>query len=671
MKAVNKESFFADIPLFVDLSTKEKMLLEGRSTICEYKKGEIIYREASPADAFYCVILGRVLVYTESTKGGRRILEHLHRGRYFGIISLLTGETHSVTAEATNDCSLLVIKQEDFDFMLKKIPRLAIDLSQTLSRRLKNKDLHQKTIFESTIISVFSSYAHAGRSIYALNLALSIRKESRKSVALLDIVHEDKSHSMPQRLEAPESYKVFDLSSPQSDPLRNTGDFIIPNKFDIDLICLSYKRNDDSCVKKLLGVLSILVNDYHYIVLDLPVSMDNSIFGILNQSDQIHLLTGPDSLDLKSTRNLASRLKKDFGFQENKIKIIINEYRQSKLSESKQRDILDSRIFANLPRIESDSTDRLVLEYQDCEYARAVRRISRQVSDSLVGLVLGVGVGYGFCHIGVLKVIEEEKIPIDIISGASIGAVIASLWAAGKTSLEILQIAQEFERPKYMWNLLDLTLPTLGFIKGKKLYEFLKRHLKDKTFQDLKLPLKIIASDLRKKQPLVFEKGPLVEALMASCSMPGVFRPFGLKKGLLVDGGIINPLPTEVLFKAGVKKIIAVNVTPSREDIINQYAEIKDQISATASAVKKREWFNLKKYFRERFKTNILDIIFSSIEVMQSEIVRREAQLADIVLHPDTSRMHWLELHRCREFAKRGEEEARKHLDKIWQVIND
>jgi hypothetical protein len=71
------------------------------------------------------------------------------------------------------------------------------------------------------------------------------------------------------------------------------------------------------------------------------------------------------------------------------------------------------------------------------------------------------------------------------------------------------------------------------------------------------------------------------------------------------------------------------------------------------------------------FKTNIIDIIFSSIELLQSEVAQREGELADIVLHPDTQGLYWLELHRAREFAKRGEEEARRNLDKIWQVINE
>jgi len=271
---------------------------------------------------------------------------------------------------------------------------------------------------------------------------------------------------------------------------------------------------------------------------------------------------------------------------------------------------------------------------------------------------LGVGVAYGFCHIGVLKVIEEEKIPIDVISGSSVGALIASLWVTGRSSAEILEITKEFKEPKYIWGLVDLTFPLLGFIKGNKLYKFLKKYLGNKTFYDVRLPLKIIASDIKRKEAIILEKGLLADAIMASCTMPGVFAPFKFKQGLLFDGGVINPLPTEPLFKMGVKKIIAVNVTPSKEDVLKQYEKIKGAETP-------------RRYYQNKLKTNILDIIFSSIEVMQLEIAGKEAQLADIVLHPDTSGLYWLELHRAKEFARRGEDEARKNLDKIWQVINE
>ncbi len=660
MELIKKELILQEIPLFASLSDKERDLIQERISFKEYKKGEIIYQEGAPADAFYVVVLGRVVIYTQDQRGFETLLEYLHRGKYFGIISLLTGEPHSVTAKTINDCLLLTIKKGDFDFILNKIPKLAIDLSQTLSRRLKRKDIHQKTIFESVAISIFSSYSQAGKTVYALNLGLSLAKETHKSVIILDIAPPDKIHSLPRRLEIEAAYPVFDLSSSaNTDTARVIKDFILKDRFGIDLITLSYKPEDDSCAKKLTDALSLLVNDYHYIILDLPSEMDRSIFDILNQSDLIHILTSPEPVDLKRTSNLIRRLKTDFNFNEDKIKVVINEYKASRLTYEEQIGLLNHPIFATLPRIEFKASDKMVLDEPDSEYAKAIRRIARRVGDCLVGLALGVGVAYGFCHIGVLKVIEEERIPIDVISGSSVGALIASLWVTGRSSAEILQITREFKEPRYVWGLVDLTFPFLGFIKGNKLYRFLKKYLGNKTFYDVKLPLKIIASDVKRKEPIILEKGLLADAIMASCTMPGVFTPFKFKQGFLFDGGITSPLPTEPLFKMGVKKIIAVNVTPSREDVLKQYEKIKETKTSSGH------------YYQNKLKTNILDIIFSSIEVMQSEVAQKEAQLADIVLHPDTSGMYWLELHRAEEFAKRGEDEARKNLDKIWQVINE
>jgi len=672
METVDKDLILQEVPLFADLSARERFFIRARYDLKEYKKNEIIYKEGSPPDAFYCVVLGRVMVYTQGPFGKETVLEYLHRGKYFGIISLLTGDPHSVTVQAINDCLILVMKREDFDFILKKIPRLAIDLSQTLCRRLKNKDLHQKTIFESTIVSVYSSYSQAGKTIYAFNLALSIHQETKKSLVILDICPKDKTHSLPARLDIAGNYPVFDLADPLIDTPR-LKDFILKNKFGIDLICFYYEsQQEEAQIKRLINILNILINDYHYIVLDLPSDMSQFVINILNQSDLIHILTSPEAVDLVRTRNLIERLKTDFHFQEKKIKVIINEYKLAKLDYEEQLSLLSHDIFATLPKIEFISSDRLIIDDPDGEYAKAVRRIARQVGDCLVGLALGVGVAYGFCHIGVLKVIEEEKIPIDVISGSSIGSFLAALWAIGKSSKEILAIAQEIKKDsKSVWGLMDWTFPFFGFIKGNKLRKLIKKYFNDKTFYDVKLPLRIVASDLKRKESKVFEKGLISDAIMASCSMPGVFMPFQVKEEMLFDGGVINPLPTEALFKAGAKKIIAINVTPSREDILNQYEKIKENFTATAEIIKKRKWFSPRDYLKNKFKTNILDIIFSSIEILQSELAQKEAQLADIVLHPDTSGMYWLEIDRAEEFAKRGEEEARKKLSKIWQAINE
>jgi len=403
--------------------------------------------------------------------------------------------------------------------------------------------------------------------------------------------------------------------------------------------------------------------------LDLPAAMDRSIISMLNQSDMIHVLSSPDPVDLKRTNNLISHLETDFNFDPQKIKTIVNEYKLARINYSDQLEILGQDIFATIPKIEFDAFPRLIIDEPDCEYSKAVRRIARHLGDCLVGLVLGVGVGYGFCHIGVLKVLEEEKIPIDVIAGSSVGALIASLWAVGKNSQEILEITSEFREPKHIWGLIDITFPRLSFLKGNKLYRFLKKHLGDKTFYDVKLPLKVIASDVHRKEPKILDKGPLVDAIMASCSMPGVFAPFKFKEEMLFDGGVTSPLPTEPLMQMGVKKIIAVNVTPSREDILKQLKKLKEGVASGAAVENKPLSFFAR--FRQFFSLNIVDIIFSSVEVLQSEVARREGELADIVLHPDTAGLFWLELHRADEFAKRGEAEARKRLNEIRQLINE
>src|SRR3989338_599465 len=173
-------------PIFAHLDTVGKNLIIEKSKVVEYKKGDIIYKKGDPPDAFYCVITGRVRVFNYGAEK-KNTLEYLNCGKYFGMISVLTGEPHSVSAEAANDSKILRINKEDFKEILDRIPKLAIDLSKTLSRRLRKKDIQEKKIFESSIISIFSAVPEVGRTAYAVNLAHSLRKETGKNVILINL----------------------------------------------------------------------------------------------------------------------------------------------------------------------------------------------------------------------------------------------------------------------------------------------------------------------------------------------------------------------------------------------------------------------------------------------------------------------------------------------------
>src|SRR5207248_2954434 len=142
------------------------------------------------------------------------------------------------------------------------------------------------------------------------------------------------------------------------------------------------------------------------------------------------------------------------------------------------------------------------------DYSRVVRHIARRASNNLVGLALGSGAALGLAHVGVLKVLERERIPIDIISGSSMGALIASLYATGKSATDIEEISLEINSRLRLMRFLDLNLfPFRSLLQGKRVMKYFKRNLGDKVFDDCRIPLKIIGSNLSARQAVIFESG--------------------------------------------------------------------------------------------------------------------------------------------------------------------
>jgi predicted acylesterase/phospholipase RssA len=230
-------------------------------------------------------------------------------------------------------------------------------------------------------------------------------------------------------------------------------------------------------------------------------------------------------------------------------------------------------IFLFIATLPSQDVERpiLVPDHPLDPYSRVIRRVARQMGEVLVGLALGSGSAMGLAHIGVLQVIEEEGIPVDMVSGSSIGAMFGAFWAAGYSAGEIQTIVLKNNKKSYLFGFDDLMVPLRGLIRGRHVRSFLKRYLGHKTFYDLKMPFKIVACDCRSMKQTVFDSGRLVDAIVASISIPGVFAPHAIGGRFYIDGGILDPLPTDVLVEAGAKKIIAVNVLPSPEEIERTY----------------------------------------------------------------------------------------------------
>ncbi|MBU4502602.1 MAG: patatin-like phospholipase family protein [Nanoarchaeota archaeon] len=160
-----------------------------------------------------------------------------------------------------------------------------------------------------------------------------------------------------------------------------------------------------------------------------------------------------------------------------------------------------------------------------------------------IGLAIGGGAAYGLSAIGVLKVLEDNNIPVDAIAGTSIGAVIGALYAAGYDADSLKKEVSSVE-----WKeLLDFVLPEKGLVSGKKIEQFVRDLIGNKKFEDLKIPLFLTAVDVKKERLIIFNKGDVASAVRASIAIPGVFTPVETKDMTLVDGGILDPIPVDLL----------------------------------------------------------------------------------------------------------------------------
>ncbi len=173
-----------------------------------------------------------------------------------------------------------------------------------------------------------------------------------------------------------------------------------------------------------------------------------------------------------------------------------------------------------------------------------------------VGLALSGGVVRGFAHVGVLAVLDRENVPVDMVTGASVGSIIGAAYATGMKLPHIVDMAEQMQ-----WQ--RIARPTFsedGLLSFEKLEEWLVRVFGRLHFEDLAIPFAAVATDLETGEPVVLDSGPLAPAIRASCSVPGVVTPARINGRILCDGGISDNLPIDVVRRMGAEYIIGVDV---------------------------------------------------------------------------------------------------------------
>ena len=449
-----------------------------------------------------------------------------------------------------------------------------------------------------------------------------------------------------------------------------------------------FDLKDNSLKDEIGSFVSAFVGDYHYVIVDLPNEMDTVVLEALTQTDMIHLITSDRKKDLELTRRVVDRLEVTLQekFQEEQIRVIVRSLHDKiYLSFEEINKYIDYHVYGSLPFLERrELTEHINTEHLEftrghhrSEYARAVTRIARQIGGVSVGLALGGGAALGLAHIGVIRVLEKEDIPVDIVVGSSMGALIGSLWVIGKSADELEGIAREFENKFSMLKLVDPPIfPVSGLVRGYAIKRWLKKHLGSRTFYNVKIPFKAIAYDLIRREELVIGSGSLVEAIRKSIAIPGVIKPVKQKERLVIDGGVLNPLPTNVLAGRGIKKIIAVNVLQSPDDVsegfdITQHQMKKDREVPFYKAPWHYLKFRLLQALGKPFNPNISDIIIQTLQATEYVISEQSAQQADVVIHPDLVGIKWYQLDKVDELIKRGEKATLNALPEIKKLLQD
>lgn len=289
-----------------------------------------------------------------------------------------------------------------------------------------------------------------------------------------------------------------------------------------------------------------------------------------------------------------------------------------------------------------------------------------------IGLVLGSGGARGAAHSGVLNVLDREAIPISFIAGSSIGALVGAAYAAGVPLERIEREWRETDAARLFRSFLP-TFPRAGLSSGNELRKYLAELLGERRIEDLEMPYAALACDIDTGEAVTITDGPLPDAIRASTAIPGIFHPVRRGDRILVDGGLVEPLPIRACRDLGADFIIAVDITPTPQPTTSRVREVWNRLGEQLRSLGQQPWVpdSLSELLahlgegsegRARPLPGLYSVFYQSIAILQQEVLRQKLLLhpPDVLIRPDVrmSIMGYLQAAAGIEAGKEAAEEA-------------
>jgi NTE family protein len=302
-----------------------------------------------------------------------------------------------------------------------------------------------------------------------------------------------------------------------------------------------------------------------------------------------------------------------------------------------------------------------------------LRLFSPGESRPRIGLALSSGGAKSLAHVGVIQVFEENNIPIHAVAGVSMGAYVGAAWAAGMHGHELEALAAEIHNIQVFRKLADPAPPFLkGVFRGEKVKQHLRQSIGDISFDELEKELLVIAADLDSYERIVFREGSVLDAVHASCALPGIVVPVNAGGHRCTDGGTVEPLPVDALRTyCDVDYVIAVSTLPTFKELDH---EVTDSDPMFVQDSRDGLWGKMKQSLNRNLNLaadgNTIDTLRRSIRIAQIRMAHDSCKRADIVLHAHSGqKSQWYDYHQYRHFVDLGRAVAEQALPRIEELI--
>lgn len=639
-------SFLRQVSIFSDLEGDSLKKVAAKLKQVTLPKGTVLYREGDPGDALYIIQSGRVRILGQEESGKEKILNFLGRGDTFGETALLTGASRSVTVKLDSNAHFLVLYKKDFETFLKNNPTASFYLSQLLSRRLLAVS-HPfiRPSHAPEVLGFFSDLNKEDEIVFIVNLCLALTEQTKRKILLVEVgpLAEELIRSLglnPQDLALPKTLEK--LQEP-----KNLEKMILVHPSGLEILQLNETFLTESFFHFVPEFLEALRQMYNYVIVNIhgkatklslvPELKTELARAFLEESDSVYYVSGGEPTNIKLLYSLSDEKQQTFK------KIVLGEKYSSLFFPVhfvvpwEENTTLNFKK-GNRPYLDDPEFD---------ETQKVLNRIARSIGKIQVGFAMGSGAAYGYSLIGILKVFEKENIPIDFVSGTSMGALLGSFFASGKSPEEIEQIAHTITKIWIRRNVLsDLNLPGFhgGMMVGQTISKFLKSVLGQKEFKDLKIPFSCTATNIMTGDGAVFREGKVWQAVRASLSLPLIFCPYKIGDHFYVDGGLVNPVPSSTVASMGADILISVNLTGKASEKKVSLRRLGMFPSTTPG---------------------IFNIFSKMLYTMEYQIASGKPDLSHIVIHPNLKNFSWIDFHKAKQIIPLGEEAAEEALTKI------